>query len=292
MHHLDGTPFRKLANQYHFSHMTAYRKCMQALESLPHCADLTRNYCNKFSGILLVDGKFIKINNYEYKLPVIYCIDYLTHDIPTFVFAPSENYHAIKKLFLSLRLLNYPLQSLVSDDNLNFPKACFDVYPNANWQLCTNHFKENIRNTLGVRTNPTYRPFMQDLETLLRPKRSFDDFNNTSVKLLHKYKSDSLCTSIMLDIARRTPNLTAYLKVKHTPKTNNLIECFNSHLNGRLKTIKGFESFSHAQLWLNGYFIRRRTTPFTDCTGKFKHLNGFCSIEKTAKQDVNIPTFF
>lgn len=292
MAHVDGIPFRKLANQYGFSHMSAYRKCRTALAALPHCADLTRNYCNRFSGILLVDGKFIKINDYEYKLPVIYCIDYLTHDIPSFVLAPSENYQAIKKLFVSLRLLNYPLQSLVSDDNLNFPKACLDVYPNAVWQLCTNHFKENIRNTLSVRTNPTYRPFMYDIENLLRPKRSLVDFNNTSLKLLKKYKNDSLCTSILLDLARRTPNLTTYLKVKHTPRTNNLIECFNSHLNGRLKTIKGFESFEHANLWLNAYFIRRRTTPFTDCTGKFKYLNGKCSIEKTAKQDIDIPTFF
>ena len=74
----------------------------------------------------------------------------------------------------------------------------------------------------------------------------------------------------------------AHLWVKHTPRTNNLIESFNSHLQGRLKTIKGFESFNHAELWLNAYFLRRRTKKFTDCEGKFKSLNGKSSIEITS----------
>ena len=63
---------------------------------------------------------------------------------------------------------------------------------------------------------------------------------------------------VMLDIARRSPDLLGYLKLKNTPRTTNLIESFNSHLQGRLKTIKGFESFKNAQTWLNIYFLRRR----------------------------------
>jgi hypothetical protein len=105
--------------------MTAYRKCISALEDLPHCADITRKYCSKFSGILLVDGKYIKVKGFDRKIPVIYGIDYLTHDIPTYIFSVSENYQTLKKFFSSLRLLNYPLYSLVSDDNLNFPPDLF-----------------------------------------------------------------------------------------------------------------------------------------------------------------------
>lgn len=69
--------------------MTAYRKCVVALENLPHCADITRKYCSKYSGILLVDGKYIEVKGYDRKIPVIYGIDYLTHDIPTYVFSLS-----------------------------------------------------------------------------------------------------------------------------------------------------------------------------------------------------------
>lgn len=292
MEHLDGTPFRKLANQYGFSHMTAYRKCLDALENLPHCADITRKYSSKFSGILLVDGKFVKIKHYQYKIPVIYGIDYSTHDIPTYLLTIAENYLSFLKFFQSLRLLNYPLQSIVSDDNLNIPQACQKVYPRASWQLCTNHFKENIRNSLSVRTIPTYRPFMRLIENLFKYKISEDNFNKLAKDILRVYLDDELCVKVLLDIERRKPNLLAYLKTKNTPTTNNLIECFNSHLQGRLKTIKGFEDFKHADLWLNGYFIRRRLTPFTDCMGKFKHLNGKCSIEETLKGGIDLPRIF
>lgn len=272
--------------------MTAYRHVLEALDSLPHCADITRQYCSKFSGILLVDGKFIKIKGYDRKIPVIYGIDYLTHDIPTYTLAPSENPLVLNKFFSSLRLLSYPLQALVSDDNLNIPNACRNLYPNATWQLCLNHFKENVRISLNVRSDPTYKPFMCDLEILFKPKRSEDDFNRVAKNIFNKYKHDPLCVSVLLDIERRKPNLMGYLGFKHTPRTNNLIECFNSHLNGRLKTVKGFEDFKHANLWLNAYFIRRRFKPFTDCTGKFKHLNGKNSLQKSSKCDVDLSMFF
>jgi len=97
---------------------------MEELEKLPHCADVTRKYCNRFCGILLVDGKYLKVKGYDKKIPVIYGIDYLTHDIPTYTLAPSENYLVCLKLFKSFRLVNYTLQSLVSDDNSNIYEAC------------------------------------------------------------------------------------------------------------------------------------------------------------------------
>jgi len=196
--------FRALANQYQISHMTAYRRCLNALKSLPHCADITRKYCTRFSGILLVDGKFVEVKGFKHKIPVIYGIDFYTHDIPTYIFSISENYLSIKKFFTSLRLLNYPLQSLVSDDNLNIPQACFDVYPKANWQLCTNHFKENIRRSLEVRTSDKYRDFMYGIETLFSNKISEDNFNKLGKRLLNKYINDELCVKILLDLERGT----------------------------------------------------------------------------------------
>ncbi len=272
--------------------MTAYRYCLDALRSLPHCADLTRKYCSRFSGILLVDGKYVEVRGFKYKIPVIYGVDFYTHDIPTYVFATSENYLILKKFFSSLRLLNYPLQSFVSDDNLNIPRACFEIYPKASWQLCTTHFKENIRQSLEVRKDDKYKDFMKGIESLFEYKISEDNFNKLAKNLLNRYIGDELCVRILLDIERRKPNLLAYLKVHKTPTTNNLIECLNSHLQGRLETIKGFESFKHANLWLNGYFLRRRTKPFTDCEGIFKHLNGKCSLQQSIKPDVDLPRIF
>lgn len=265
---------------------------MDALENLPHCADITRRYCGRYSGILLVDGKFVKVKGWESKIPVIYGIDFLTHDIPTFLFSVGENFVSFVKFFTSLRLLNYPLRSLVSDENLNIPTACRKIYPSTVWQLCTNHLKENIRASLGVRTNPIHRPFVRSIECLFKQKITMDNFNRIASGILKDYLHDEAYVQILLDIEKRKENLLAFLKVRDTPQTNNLIECFNSHLQGRLDTIKGFDSFKHANLWLNGYFLRRRTTKFTDCEGRFKKLNGKTSLEVSLKDGIELPRIF
>lgn len=272
--------------------MSVYRRCIKALNEIPHCADLTRMYCNRFSGYLLVDGKYIKVKGYEKKIPVIYGIDYLTHDIPTYLFTIGENYQSCLTFFSSLRLLEYPLQALICDENINIYQSCLSVYPKTTVQLCQNHFKENIRNRLSVRTDETYRYFMSKIQMLFSIKRPLDEFNRLATSILKEFANDPLCLSVMIEISNKQKYLLGHLADKPIPRTTNLIESYNSHLNGRLRTIKGFDSFKHADLWLNGYFVRRRFKKFTDCEKKFKKLNGKCSIEISASREIILPNIF
>lgn len=234
----------------------------------------------------------MKVKGYQRKIPVIYGIDYTTHDIPSYLLSRAENYASLFSFFQSIRLLNYPLQAVVCDDNANTYEACKAVYPQAIAQLCHNHYKENIRQLLGVRTNPEYQDFMRDIETILGVKRSKQDINKRAGGILRATSSDPIATQVLMQIHKRQDLLFAYHHLKGLPITTNLIECFNSHLEGRLKTIKGFQSFKHADLWLNGYFLRRRTKPFTDCSGKFKKLNGRTSLSQTLKTNATLPFLF
>lgn len=269
-----------------------FSKVIKYLEGLPHCADVTRKYCSKWSGILVVDGKFVKVRGYEKKIPVLYGIDYTAHDIPTYRLCVSENYLACVEFFKSLRLLNYPLRALVCDDNENIRLACLFVYPNAVIQICQCHYLENIRRVLGVRSNPTYVPFVKALEGLFHPKRCEDDFNRVAKNILTEYRADERCVSVMIDIHRRKCLLLGYLNCKQCPKTTNIIECFNSHINGRLLSQRGFKTFANADSFVNGWFLRRRTKKFTGCKGKFKHLNGKKPLEISKRDNVGMPTFF
>lgn len=290
--HLDGVSFRSLSDHYEVSVGKIYSLVSTYLKNLPHCADITRKYCSRYSGILLVDGKYAKVDGYGRKIPVLYGVDYQTHDIPHYLLSETEGYISCKSFFSSLRLLNYPLQALVCDENTNIYEAARYIYPNVIIQLCQNHFKQNIRKSLDLTVNPRYLTFMRNIEELFLFKRSPDDFNRKAKHILNQYKHDSLCASIMVDIYRNQTLLLGWRGGHNIPTTSNLIECLNSHLQGRLKTIKGFKSFSHANRWLNGYFIRRRLKKFTDCEGKFKRLNGYNSLQKSKKQGVNLPTFF
>jgi len=288
--HIQGKSFRSIAESNGVSAPTAFRAYLKASKSTPLIIDITRNYCSKFCGILLVDGKYVKVKGYKRKIPVIYGVDYLTHDIVHFVLGTSENYRLLLKFFTSLRLANYPLKVVVSDDNQNFKEACLKVYPFAIWQLCQNHYKHNLRILLDLANDPTYIPFMKSVETLFSRKMGAEEFKIRASKIYDAYQHDGLAKSAMLDIAKRSGELLAYLKVPNTPRTTNLIESLNSHLQGRLKTIKGFESFKYAQNWLNIYFIRRRLKKFTDCEKQFKKLNGISSLELTLSNKENYKT--
>jgi transposase-like protein len=278
-----GTSFRSLGILMNRSGVAAYFHVQEVLKDLPHVADITRKYCTRFSGILLVDGKYVAVGGYDRKIPVLYGIDYDTHDIPTYILSKAENYQTCFSFFQSLRLLNYPLQAVVCDDNNNIYDAARAVYPNVVIQLCQNHYLEGIRNNLSVRIDRTYGVFMRELEHLFHQKRSPEEFLHVAGRLWKKYGVDPRAASVLLDINRRMDVLCGYMKLKHVPQTTNLIEAYNSHLQGRLKSLKGFESFTHADNWLNAYFLYRRLKKFTDCEKKFRHLNGYASLEKTMK---------
>lgn len=190
---------------------------------------------------MLVDGKYVKVKKNDKKIPVIYGVDYKTHDIPHFRLTKSEDYLNCKKFFESIKLTSYPLQAIVCDDNKNIYNAARYVFPKVVIQLCHIHFLRNMKALLYLENN-----------------HYFKDIYYT----------------------------------KNTPTTTNLIESMNSHLEARLRPLKGFESFKHANLWLNGYFLRRRTRKWTDCSEKFRRLNGKTSLEITKKPGIDVPSFF
>ncbi len=264
------------------------------MDLLPDNTWLTAKYCNRFCGILIVDGKYVKVKGYKEKIPFIYAIDYLTHDPLAGILAPSENEEAFLKLFRLLKTCNYPLQIVVADDRSSLIPALKYHYPKARVQLCQNHYLENIRQQLHVRTSQYHLHFFNSL--CLRVFKEYINDRQLNDALHHiltkRAGNDLLRQQIVMDIHRRRKELFAYTKIPHCPQNTNLIELYNSHLQARLKSIKGFQSFRAALRWLNAFMIRRRTKPFTDCDTKFKHLNGKCSLQLTLKKQTEWPEIF
>jgi transposase-like protein len=289
--HIDGTPIRKLANEMGISIAQTYARIVDEFNQLPDNNELTRHYCNRFSGILIVDGKYVKVRGYPKKIPFIYGIDYLTHDIVIALLAPSENVVALTQFFALLKRCGYPLQIVVADDREAIAQGLARIYPHARLQLCHNHYVENLRKQLCIRTDPTHRVFFHAVKNSI-----FDaPHDHISVRPVLKQlflqfaQYDVVRQTILREIDTRRAALFAYATIPHCPKSSNLIELYNSHVNGRLKTIKGFKSFRAAARWLNAAVLRRRTTPLTDCRGTFKKLNGHCSIAFTIKKGIIFP---
>lgn len=258
---------------------------------MPNCLEITRAYCNYTSGVLIIDGKYIKVRGHAQKIPFIYAIDYETHDVLFGMLVVAEDEASFLKFFQTLQSLNYPLQIVVADDRTTLPLALKQVYGNVPLQLCQNHYLENIRNALHVRTDETHRHFFHSLK-----KHIFDEYENDEKLndalhhiLTKRCENIPLRQAIVMNIHKRRKELFAYKTIPNCPNNTNLIELFNSHFNARLKSLKGFKTQEHAELWLNGTLIRRRTKPFTDCGSKFKHLNGKCSLEMSIKKQAEWP---
>lgn len=278
------------------SHMKAWRICYEELKKLPNNNQFTFNYCNKFSQVFLFDGKYFNVAEDKYNWVLLWGIDYFRHDIPVFMIAPSENYQAWRKFFSYFRILTVYPQLLVCDDNVNLKMAARSAFPQVKVQTCYNHFKENIRRDLHVRSDKTnqYKPFMRRIESVLDSSNKLSDetFNHWMWALYRDYRNDPICLNILTNIEKYKPELLAYRNISQAPLTTNLIEGMNGHLEARLQKLRSFQTVEHARLWLNGYILKRRFTKFTDCRLKFRHLRGRRGVEQTKKERVNLPLLF
>lgn len=286
-------PFRKLGDENSLGGAQAYNRVAAELVQLPDNTQLTKDICgmDRMSGIFVTDGKFVKVRGFEEKIPCVYGLDYLTHDPIANVLAPSESVATYRKLFQKLKDMEYPLKAVVCDDRGAVETALKGIYPLAKIQLCQNHYLENIRKLLHIRTDETYHHFFNSLKlhVFTEPKTEAEVVTGLRHVWDNHAKDNQTLRMILLDIRDRMSELFARFHIPNCPNTTNIIELYNSHIQARLKSIKGFKSFPAADVWLNGYFIRRRTKHLTDCQGKFKPLNGHASLELTIKKQAQWP---
>ena len=170
------------------SRNTAYTLVNQTTEELIHSNELTRllkpqNYC----GILLIDGKYVPVKETgEEKIPgfvprstkrrgktkkglvAVVCIDYLTHDIPVYDLCLSENSFDMKKIFLKLKEINYPLKIVVCDETMGqIAEVAREVFPNVIIQICLTHYSKTIERTfVAAAAKRTYHSFQKQLNFL------------------------------------------------------------------------------------------------------------------------------
>jgi transposase-like protein len=272
--------------------MKSWRICEEELKKLPNNNQFTYKYCNRFSNTFVFDGKYFNVANQEYNYVLLWGIDYFRHDIPIIWIAPSESYQAWSKYFFYFRLISHRPQLVVCDDNTNLKMAARYHFPQVKIQTCFNHFKENIRRDLKVRSDDTYKPFMKRIEEVFGEKLNNQSMDKKLFALYRDYKQDIVVISILTNIVKYRPELTAYRGTHQAPVTTNIMEGINSHLESRLFSLRSFQSVEHAKLWFNGYVLKKRLTKYTDCRGKFRNLNGKTGVELTKKLNVDIPPLF
>lgn len=89
--HLDGLSFRDIAPRYDISPMTAWRICQNELKKLPTNNQFTHTYCDRFSQVLVCDGKYFNVANQQSDYVLLWGFDYFRHDIPVITVAPGHD---------------------------------------------------------------------------------------------------------------------------------------------------------------------------------------------------------
>lgn len=240
-----------------------------------------------------MDGVYVKIKGYPKAVPFLYGIDFETHDIPAGVLALAENDRAFARLFGMLKEVGYPLRFVVTDEAPALKPVLARVFPDVAVQLCHVHILRNIRIALHLSVHDnTHAPFFHAIQKLL--VLPGEEVRRETLRSIERqYGRSDVYSEILVSLWDRWDDLFRFESVRKEglgcPRTNNLIEAYNSHFKGRVRSIKGFESFSSASRWLNGWMLRRRFTPFQNCGKPFKHLNGHCSFEKTRNTDLPWP---
>ena len=122
----------------------------------------------------------------------------------------------------------------------------------------------------------------KDYQTALRRVDSLERyFLPQRLKLNYPQEHIRLVKKIFKDFKRNQEYVLNYLKYPHLniPRTTNLLEGYNSHLEMRLASIKGFEAIKNAKNYVNAWILKRRFTAFSCCREPFKHLNGKAPLE-------------
>ncbi len=290
--YIDGLSLRNIGLRENTSYQNIDKIITKECNTLPQNGYITSQYIKHLSyrGVLCMDAKYVKVKGYDTKIPFLFCIDYYTHDILVGFLCLSEDRESFSHLFRLLKEIRYPLKYVIMDDVLERARMSLEYwFPGAMIQLCTTHFLRNAKEFMKSaykETKRNYDPFMKDLRKFFSIKTTMKNKQKSFVYFYKTYGMDPYCEALIQKMIKQKDFLFLYCKsFQEIPHTNNLIEVFNSHLEGRLKTIKGFRSFESAERFLNAWMIRKRTKPFCSCGKKFSYLNGKTSLEYALKDD-------
>lgn len=290
--YLGGPSVRNIAAESDLKKSAIAEHLKRELAALPKNEEITQQYCTRFGGVLCVDGVYLRVRGHE-KMPFISGIDFITHDVPAGIIDFAESEVAFDRLFRMLREIGYPLRYVVSDEAPALKPALRKVFPQAEIQLCQVHVLRNVRKTLHVTMkDASHLPFFRNIQELFRMAGE----TNRRTFFLELMRHPSLKDGegeVLKSIRSRWGDLFRYESIRKEglacPRDNNLSEAYNQHFQSRMGNIKGFETISSAERFVNAWMIRRRFTPFRACGKHFKHLNGQTPFSQSRNPDLPYP---
>lgn len=261
------------------------QKCLDAIETTKFFG-LTEK--NKYSGVLLVDGKWIRIAGQ--RKVILLAQDAITYDLVNLGLAEGEQTLEYMLFFKDLiQRTNYPLKVLVSDGQWALVNARRRLFPALPWQLCVVHLMRDVDNLLSFPStrNPLHRALRERTRRILfansfaQAKRELKVLESNIGWLFDDKQAFQLLKMIKGNFSAVTTHFrkSKILPYKRftIPRSTNLLEGTISYLNSRFKTMKGFKKEKTACQTLKLITLCFRWKKFTDA--KLNFLNGKSPLE-------------
>lgn len=312
---LERASLRILARRYGKAKDTIMRMMHRVCAGLPTTVEIAERYRPQWSGILIADGKVVKVYDRMVKRMhharlsddevramhrqrFLVGVDYGTGDLPHYDLAEEEGRIEWVLFFRALKDMRYPLIAVVSDGNADIARAARFVYgPHIIHQLCTRHFVENLGKLIPPEDaeRRADRTALERLIMMIQRVIEADSIETAAEHLaeLRRYRRrirSPIATEIVKRFRASKEILCAHILHPNLklPHTNNDAENCIRQLNARLKTIGRFMYWRSARDYCNAWALLRRLTPFTDCCKARRHRNGKCPLQLAGVDTKNI----
>jgi hypothetical protein len=237
----------------------------------------------KWSGLLGVDGKELKIKGKEFTLLVAQ--DILAFDPVFFSLVDGENIEDSKRFFLIIKdILKYPIKGIVSDLGRGrvFISLIEEIFPDIPHQACIIHFSRYVDMTIPRSKKSVYYGENCFLRNTIKEILFAHNFNDAEeifqrLSLVRASFSAPYHKRIIKSLERHFDLLTAHFHDPFLVRDNNITENLIKQLNKKLIRSGGFKSIENAYSFLKLWFIYYRFKPFTNSNESCR--NGKAPIE-------------
>lgn len=269
---------------------------------LPGSEWVAKRFRPKWSGILCVDGKMVRVfDRLEPMLAenssfterqrkmmhwkVWLCgIDSGTGDLPHYELADEETRVDLIIFFQKLKENGYELRVLVSDGNEDISHAARKVFgEDVLIQRCTRHFVEGLRrkaSDAGLDGEKRTVELIGRIQSIIEA----DDIVKAGARLdalKRKRFHHPFHRTVIEEFKALADILTTHLQYPdlQIPHTTNEIENVFKQVEMRLGSLCRFQHWTYARDYLKAWALLRRFTPFTDCRGERKNRNKRSPLE-------------
>lgn len=256
----DRSTYARLGIRWKVSPSTAYERVKRALVHRPTLLERTRNNLQLCDGVLILDGKHLRIQRKTWTLFVAWDRGF-KKPVHYMLRRGGEGDVPYWRLLVDLKRLGYAPKGFVSDGILTLKELLSDLYPELPHQRCTVHvfLAARAKAAKGRNVSERSKEFIELLRIILW-SRTLAEAKRRITKLWNTYGLTSnerrAIEYIWLALPQCFICRNRRFRHLHLPRSSNAIENVIGQVEARLKTTRGIKSDASIGLLVNELLLQ------------------------------------